>query len=133
MRYRILKRLFNRPANPPSGPPLLSRLATAHSRLPSRLPAPGTAVMLRFTWLSVTTRPNRFRFRGPSTRFRIWQEAVEVNRLTGTLTAWVTVWTTPVRVSVRVAVTVPMALRVPPWFAKLVTLRTALEIVLVPT
>src|SRR4051794_2212024 len=49
-----------------------SRFVIPHSRLPSRLPAPGTASMRTLIWLVRTTRPSRFRLIGPSTRLRIW-------------------------------------------------------------
>ena len=53
-----------------TGPVPLRRLVTAHRVLPSRLPAPGTAVV-EHDWIGiVTTSPSTFRLSGPSTRLR---------------------------------------------------------------
>jgi hypothetical protein len=57
-------------------PPLFSRFATSHSRLPSRFPGPGTAVIFRLIWLRSITRPSRSRCNGPSVRERIGHDAV---------------------------------------------------------
>src|SRR6478735_556438 len=62
------------PRRPASGVPSSSP-ATAHSRLPRRLPAPGTAVMSSLTWFSWTRRPRMLRSSGPSTRLRMLHAA----------------------------------------------------------
>src|ERR1700743_753154 len=107
-------------ARPPVPVPL-SRLATAHSRLPSRLPAPGTAVMFRCTWFSVTTRPSRLRLSGPSTRLSTWQPSGAALAAALVLTESVTVlFTVPSELplaSVSVPLSTPVA-----WSTPLTTL-----------
>ena len=53
-----------------------SGFETAHSRLPNKLPAPGTAVMFSTIGLgTVTTSPKISKLIGPSVRLRIGQLA----------------------------------------------------------
>src|ERR1700759_680745 len=98
-------------------PPVpLSRLTTAHSRLPSRLPAPGTAVMFSVTWLRVTTSPSRFRLSGPRTRLSTWQPtAALAARLvfTESVTVWFTVPSEVPLASVSVPLSTPVARSTP--------------------
>lgn len=55
---------------------LSSGPATAQRRLPSRLPAPGTAVTSSDTGARSMTRPSRLRFSGPRSRLRMLQPPV---------------------------------------------------------
>src|SRR5690348_14098001 len=139
----------------PDRPPPFSRAATAHSRLPSRLPAPGTAVMFRCTWLSVTTRPSRLRFNDPSTRSRTWHARtwlvalalaplVVAPVLTGMVTVWLTVPSLVPLASVIVPLSRPVASRTPlatenffgvkvpakvPWPSALVNVPVTVEVI----
>src|ERR1700759_53699 len=98
-------------------PPVpLSRLTTAPSRLPSRLPAPGTAVMFSVTWLRVTTRPSRLRLSGPRTRLSTWQPATALAAapvFTESVTVWFTVPSDVPLALVSVPLSTPVACSTP--------------------
>src|SRR5579884_1147249 len=70
---RWFKIWFRRNTTAPSGGLRSSRCASAQSRLPSRLPGPGCAVIRRWIALVLTTSPSRFRWIGPRSRARIVQ------------------------------------------------------------
>src|SRR5436309_1071519 len=73
---RMLIKLLSSPTNVWLG--LFNRLAMLQSKLPSRLPGPGIALMSRTIWLVVTVRPKTLRLIGPSTRCRMVQDDVAV-------------------------------------------------------
>src|SRR5882762_4739262 len=73
---RTVIKLLSRPINVWLG--LFSRLAILHSKLPSRLPGPGIALMSRTIWLVVTVSPKTLRLMGPSTRCRMVHDDVAV-------------------------------------------------------
>src|SRR5437016_10719231 len=76
-RYKASRMRFNKVVSAPrSGVPPFRRFAMAQSRLPSRLPGPAIAVMVRWIGLRFTTRPRRFRWIAPVLRVRIEQVAV---------------------------------------------------------
>src|SRR5580704_3622012 len=108
--YRAARIWLSRLAIPLSAPPLFSRLATAQSRSPSS--EPGTAVMFRWTWLRVTTRPSRSRLSGPRTRLRTLHAAAAGAAAAAARLVWtgsVAVWETLPRDEPLASVSVPFS------------------------